>query len=172
MKLSAPIFHLKRRAKDLSRNAGMSLTKAQDRIAIEEGFNNWSLLAREASLQFANEKIFPLLTPGDLVLLGGRPGQGKTLKSLELLVDAVDSGKRGMFFTLEYNKDDVRKLLGRFVEDPTATLDKLEFDNADLICAEYIIDRIKPAPRETVVVVDYLQLLDRNRNTPILNDQP
>lgn len=46
MRLSAPIHVLKRKAKRLSREAGISLNQALDRIARDEGFQSWSLLAR------------------------------------------------------------------------------------------------------------------------------
>ena len=45
MKLSAPIYQLKRRAKLLSRTDTIPLHQALDRIAQEEGFTAWSLLA-------------------------------------------------------------------------------------------------------------------------------
>lgn len=38
MKLSAPIYHLKRKAKRLSREAGIPLHDALDRVAATEGF--------------------------------------------------------------------------------------------------------------------------------------
>jgi hypothetical protein len=100
MKLSAPIFHLKRRAKNLSRKEGIPLTKAQDRVATEEGFSNWSLLAKEAASKPTSNKILSRLTLGDLVLMGARQGHGKTLRSLELLVDVVNSGNKGVFLHL------------------------------------------------------------------------
>ena len=171
MKLSAPIFHLKRRANNLSRQEGIPLTKAQDRIATEEGFSNWSLLAMDASSKSISKNILSHLTPGDLVLMGARPGHGRTLRNLELLVDALNSGNRGVFFTLEYNENDVKRLLERIVKNATVILGKLEIYNSDSINADYIIDRVKSAPKGTVVVIDYLQLLDQNRNNPKLMDQ-
>lgn len=45
MKLSAPIHVLKRKAKLLSREAGIPLNQALDRIAKDEGLQSWSLLA-------------------------------------------------------------------------------------------------------------------------------
>ena len=37
--------------------------------------------------------LFARLSPGDLVLLGARPGHGKTQLSLKLAVEAMKSGK-------------------------------------------------------------------------------
>ena len=53
------------------------------------------------------EKLFARLNPGDLVLVGARPGHGKTLMSLKLAVEAMKSGHHGVFFTLEYTEKDI-----------------------------------------------------------------
>ena len=45
MKLSAPLYHLKRQAKLLSRAEKIPLHEALNRIAEREGFSGWSLLA-------------------------------------------------------------------------------------------------------------------------------
>jgi replicative DNA helicase len=163
MKLSAPIYHLKRKAKLLSREKSIPLHEALDRIAEQEGFNRWSLLATKTVLTAPARRIFKRLAPGDLVLVGARPGHGKTLMSLELAVEAMKSGKRGVFFTLEYTEKDV---LNRFraigVErDEFAGL--FEFDASDDISADYIVEKLVAAPRGALVVIDYLQLLDQKR---------
>lgn len=51
MKLSAPIHRLKRNAKLLSRSAEIPLFQALNRIAREEGFDNWSELSHRYSMQ-------------------------------------------------------------------------------------------------------------------------
>ena len=111
MKLSAPLYHLKRKAKLLSRAENIPLHAALDRIARQQGFGGWSLLAAKAPASAPAEKLFARLAPGDLVLVGARPGQGKTLMSLELAVQAMRSGSRSIFFTLEYTE---RDMLDRF----------------------------------------------------------
>lgn len=47
MELSAPIYELKRKAKRLRREKGLSHTEALNCIANEEGFTSWSLLIRK-----------------------------------------------------------------------------------------------------------------------------
>ena len=79
MKLSAPIFRLKRQARLQSRDAGIPLNKALDNIAKTEGFQSWSLLAASDSAIGPAIRMLARLHPGDLVLLGARPGHGKTL---------------------------------------------------------------------------------------------
>ena len=108
MKLSAPVYRLKRDARLLARKENIPLHAALDRIAVREGFGAWSLLAAKASATAPAGKLFARLSPGDLVLVGARPGHGKTLLSLELAVEAMKSGHRGAYFTLEETKKTCR----------------------------------------------------------------
>ena len=168
MKLSAPIYHLKRQARLLSRQENIPLHQALDRLAFKEGVSGWSALVAKASAAAPAAKLFARLSPGDLVLVGARPGQGKTLMSLELAVEAMKSSNRSVFFTLEYTEKDLRDRFRDLCVD-LAQFDHLfEFDNSDVISAEYIAKTLASAPRGTLVVVDYLQLLDQRRENPEL----
>ncbi|ESY22161.1 MULTISPECIES: DNA helicase [unclassified Mesorhizobium] len=163
MRLSAPVYHLKREAKLLSRKDDIPLHEALDHIAIKEGFDSWSLLASKAAAAPPARKMFARMAPGDLVLIGARPGQGKILTSIKLAVEAMKAGNRAVFFTLEYTLADV---LGRFHAigvEPAQFDGRFEFDSSDAISADYIIGRLGSAPRGTLVVIDYLQLLDQRR---------
>ena len=171
MKLSAPIYHLKRKAKRLSREEGIPLHDALDRVATTEGFSAWSMLAAKAAALTPANRLFPQFRPGDLVLVGARPGQGKTLMSLELAVEAMKSGHRAAFFSLEYTEKDVLDRLRAIGVEP-AEFDKLfEVDCSDAISADYIVKQMATVPRGTVVVIDYLQLLDQRRENPDLTVQ-
>lgn len=171
MRLSAPIYHLKRRAKRLSREEGIPLHDALDRIARTEGFSAWSLIAAKAAALTPASRLFPQFRPGDLVLVGARPGQGKTLMSLELAVEAMRSGQRAAFFSLEYTEKNVLDRLRAIGVEP-AQFDKLfEVDCSDAISADYVVKQMAAAPRGTFVVIDYLQLLDQRRENPDLNVQ-
>ena len=168
MKLSAPIYHLKRKAKRLSREDNIPLHDALDRVATTEGFSTWSMLAAKAAAVTPANKLFPQFRPGDLVLVGARPGQGKTLMSLELAVEAMKSGHRAAFFSLEYTEKDVLDRMRAIGVEP-AQFDKLfEVDCSDAISADHIVKQMATAPRGTVVVIDYLQLLDQRRENPDL----
>jgi replicative DNA helicase len=171
MQLSAPIHQLKRKARLLSRKENIPLHEALKRIAAQEGFDGWSLLAAKASAAAPAAKLFPRLAPGDLVLVGARPGQGKTLMSLELAVEAMKSGNRGVFFTLEYTEKEVLDRFRAIGVEQAKFDDLFEFDNSDDISADYIVKRLAAAPRGTLVVIDYLQLLDQRRANPELKDQ-
>jgi len=171
MKLSTPIYRLKRKAKKIASEQRIPLSAALNLIARKEGFRCWSLLAAQQSAESPVKEVLSLLNPGDLLLLGARPGHGKTLFSLELVVAGIKSGRRGWFFTLELNISDILKRLSIIGTDMAALKDKFDFDNSDAINAEYIIERLEKSPRGTIVVVDYLQLLDRKRDNLDLETQ-
>ncbi len=171
MKLSAPIYRLKRIAKLLSREKNIPLHEALDRVAADEGFGSWSLLAAKASETTPVRELFARLSPGDLLLVGARPGQGKTLMSIELAVEAMKAGNRGVFFTLEYTAKDMLDRFRDIGAEPARFNGLFEFDSSDDISADYIVKRLASAPRGTLVVVDYLQLLDQKRENPELNLQ-
>lgn len=111
MKLSVPIYSLKRRAKSVSRQENIPLHAALDKVAKTEGFDNWSLLAARTKASFSAAEMMGLLTSGEIVLLGARPGQGKTLMGVDLVAKSTKDGKHGWFFTLEWNKADVEEVL-------------------------------------------------------------
>jgi replicative DNA helicase len=171
MKLSVPIYQLKREAKRLAREGKLPLSAALDRVAAAEGFSGWSLLAARYAESSPAAKLYGRLQPGELVLVGARPGQGKTLLALELAAEAAKSGGQGMFFTLEYTDKDVLDRLRAIGREPTELGDRFGFDCSDRISAAYIIDKMATAPRGTLVVVDYLQLLDQRRENPPLAEQ-
>lgn len=168
MKLSAPVYHLKRTAKRLSRETGMPLHAALDRVAAGEGFARWSLLVSKTSAAISHSDLFATIGLGDLVLVGARPGHGKTLLSLGLAVEAMKAGRRVAFFTLESSWNDVQECFRKIGEDATAFGALFDFDSSDAISADYIIERLASAPRGTFVVVDYLQILDQKRDKPEL----
>jgi replicative DNA helicase len=83
MKLSAPVYQLKRRAKLMARNNSLQLNEALDQIAREGGFASWSLLSASMSARSLSEKVLSRLYDGDLLLIAGRPGHGKTKLAFE-----------------------------------------------------------------------------------------
>lgn len=171
MKLSAPIYRLKRNAKLLSAREKIPLNAALDRIARQEGFPRWSLLVARQPASSPAAGLLARLAPGDLLLVAARPGQGKTLLSLELAVEAMKRGNRAAFFTLEYTAKDVLDRLRAIGANPTAFDGLFDCDCSDEISAGYVMDRLATAPRGTFAVIDYLQLLDQRRDKPALMDQ-
>ncbi len=169
MILSAPIYRLKRNARLLAREQRILLHAALDRVAHAEGYASWSLLAARAAAPAA--RLSARLNAGDLVLLGARPGQGKTLLGLELAIEAMKAGRRAFFFSLEYNEREVVERFRALGTDPTRHAELFVFDGSDGICADHVIARLAQAPRGTLAVIDYLQLLDQKRTNPELAAQ-
>lgn len=168
MALSAPIHQLKRKARLLSRTERILLHAALDRIAVEEGYRNWSLLLAKQPGMSSIRALWLLLEPGDLVLIAGRPGQGKTLASFALLGEAMRAGRRGVFLTLEYTPADVLSRLRAIDLGPDDAAGLFACDCSDAISADYIAAALANAPHGSVAVIDYLQLLDQRRDTPEL----
>ena len=171
MKLSTSVYNLKRRAKILSRHKNIPLHAALDDIAAQEGFSRWSLLAAKASQSSPARKLYNGLIPGDLLLLAARPGQGKTLLGLELAVEALKSRNPAFFFSLDYTErdmDDAFLDIGATRKDYGAIF---QSDFSDAISAAYVMEKMASAPRGTLAVIDYLQLLDQKRANPVIAEQ-
>lgn len=171
MRLSAPIYRLKRTAKRLARDANIPLNQALDRIAETEGFQTWSHLAARDAANSRGAKILARLSPGDMMLLGARPGHGKTLLGLEIIVDAIKTGAKGCYYTLEDTEQDVIKHLHSIGADAEALGRRMTIDTANAISASYIVEQQQNAHPGDVIVIDYLQLLDQNREKPALGTQ-
>jgi replicative DNA helicase len=169
--LSAPVHQLKRNARLLSRSEGIPLHAALNRIAASEGFAAWSLLIARAAAISPAARLYARLTPGDLVLVGARPRQGKTLLSLELAVEAMRAGHRGVFFTLEYTASEIIDRLRVIGAEAMLASGLFAFDSSDAISADTIIQTLATAPAGTLAVIDYLQLLDQRRENPDLMTQ-
>jgi replicative DNA helicase len=106
-----------------------------------------------------------------MLLLGARPGHGKTMLGLQLLLDAAREGRRSVFFTLEYTEQEARAHIQSLDEGDHRLADRLEIVTSDDISADFIVRHISGSPRGTLAVVDYLQILDQQRSKPALSDQ-
>ena len=171
MKLSAPIFQLKRRAKLMARNNSVPLNEALDHIARDEGFAKWSLLSASMSSPPPFETTLSRLENGDLLLIAGRPGHGKTRLGLRLLIDAARDGRKALMFTLEFTEQQARKHLKSLEVGGGSMSDGIQIFTSDQISAEYIIQHMSGLEPGTVAVIDYLQMLDQQRSKPMLSKQ-
>lgn len=169
MRLSAPIHVLKRQARRMSREHGIALHSALDRIAIAEGYSSWSLLSDRAPEPV--EVFHDSLQPGELVLVAGRPGFGKTMTGLRLALLSMKAGRDAAFFTLEYSEREVSDRFRKLGSDPAAFAHLFTLDMSDGISAAHVEDRLAGKPAPTLCVIDYLQLLDQRRQNPPLDEQ-
>lgn len=169
IRLSAPVYRLKRRAKLLARREKIPLHEALNRIAREEGFNAWSALSARLAANAPGSALLPQLADGDMLLLGARPGHGKTLMGLRLLLDAARAGRRAVFFTLEYSEREAMWRIESLEGGDTGHMP--EIVTSDEISADFIVRHLSGTPRGTVAVVDYLQILDQERSKPPLLKQ-
>ncbi|HSI47754.1 MAG TPA: DNA helicase [Ideonella sp.] len=171
MKLSAPIHVLKQQAKALSRQENIRLHAALDCIAVREGFNAWSHLAARWQPGSPGAALFAQLQSGDLVLVGSRPGQGKTLLAIGLAIEAMQQRQHAALFTLEFTAADVARCFGLLGHDLADFGERFVLDLSERISAGHIATRLADAPPRTLVVIDYLQLLDQPREHPPLDQQ-
>ncbi len=171
MKLSAPIYQLKKRAKRMVRNDGVPLHQALDTIAREEGFTRWSLLSAHTTAGPLSQTLLSQLKQGDMLLLAGRRGQGKTALGLQLLLDAARLDRKAVFFTLEFTETEARVHLHVRSGGADESSDKVEIVTSPEISADYIVRHLSGAPEGSVAVIDYLQILDQRRSTPPLSEQ-
>jgi replicative DNA helicase len=144
---------------------------ALDQVARTEGFRSWSHLSAAMAEDRPARTLLARFDPGDLVLLGARPGHGKTLLGLDLAVEAAMRGRHGYFFTLDDNEGDVLGRLRALGRDPTAIAGPFVLETSDDICADQVIATLGEAPGNAVAVIDYLQLLDQRRRNPGIDDQ-
>lgn len=165
MKLTLPIFRLKRLAKEMARARGIALHTALDEVAKSEGFASWSHLAAKHATAPTVSQLLDTLNAGDLTVVAARPGHGKTHLAIGVLAAALAAGRGAFFFTLDYNEDVARQALA----DQGAGGAVL--DVSDDISADHIIARLEDAPRGSIALVDYLQLLDQKRSHPPLAQQ-
>ena len=171
MRLSSPIYALKRQAKLLARHTNIKLHEALNQIATKEGFSDWSHLASSYSKATPAKEIMSQLNPGDMVLIGARPGHGKTLLGLELAALAKKNKRIGYVFSLDYNDKDVWDRYEKLALDVKESDGPIVVDTSDVICAAHIIERLATTPDRAFIVVDYLQLLDQKRSNPPLEEQ-
>ncbi|TYC49756.1 DNA helicase [Rhodobacterales bacterium] len=171
MKLSAPIYQLKRRAKLLARSSKMTLAEALDQVARDEGFARWSLLAARYSSVAPSGKVLSRLENGDMLLLGARPGHGKTTLGLEIMLDAVVMGRSAHYFTLFHTHLEVDAILKSLAPARDEDRSRIRVSTSDEIGCAYIMRLMSDAAPGSLGLVDYLQLLDGKDGGKSLGEQ-
>lgn len=175
MKLSAPIHVLKAKAQELKKQKSISNTDALNLIAKSEGYNSWSLLHSEHRDGFPSsyDGILDYFNPGDLVLIGARPSKGKTIFAIGIFVQAIQKklAKHYCFSLSEVHRD-IAGRMAIYDESIGGANKFFELDYSNEISADYIIKKTqKDISKSSVIIVDYLQLLDEKRSNPDLQKQ-
>jgi len=175
MKLSAPIHVLKSQAKRIKRAESLTMTEALNQVANKEGFSSWSLLQSKSEEIYPTsyDEILSFFNGGDLILIGARPSYGKTSFTIGLFVQAIQEKRaKSYYFTLAETHKDVAGRIAIYDEMIGQNNEVFELNYSNNISAEYIINKVRPSIREkSVIVIDYLQLLDEKRVNPALQDQ-
>jgi len=172
MNISAPIYQLKSRAKAIRKRRGIKLSQALDEVATQEGFANWSLLVSKQGDLLPNNfnEVLDYLNPADLVLVAARPRMGKTVFVSGLLAQACEEERHTSFlFTLVDTEQDARSRVEECFDQPGVNF---RVDCSNEISARYIIDQVSSEiGRGSLIIVDYLQLLDEKRTLPPVQEQ-
>lgn len=174
MKLTSPIHLLKMQARRLKSTQSIGMVAALNLIAKREGYSSWSLLQAKAKafMPKTADEVLDYIYPSDLVLMAARPGLGKTKLALETLLRATQQNRICFFFSLEYTKAETIKKLTAFDERYKPDNPLLNLDYSDQISAQYIMSQTEDIIAEnSIIAVDYLQLLDQRRETPALQQQ-
>ncbi|MGB0452466.1 MAG: DNA helicase [Bacteriovoracaceae bacterium] len=175
MKLSSPIYVLKSKAKALKKTEGITMAAALDRVATEEGCNSWSLLMSKTEDLFPQKysELLDFFNDGDLVVVGSRPGIGKTSFTIGLFVQAIERKRAKSFcFTLSETHKDIARRIASYNQEIGHNEELFSLNYSNDICADYIISETeKYVSPGSVIIVDYLQLLDEKRENPSLQEQ-
>ena len=175
MKLSSPIHVLKNQAKLLKKEKAIPMVEALNSIAEREGFSSWSLLKSKQPNELPNsyDEILNYFNEGDLVLIGARPGTGKTNFSIGLLVRAIQKKEvKNYYFTLSEVHKDLAGRIASYDESIGAHNPFLGYSYSNDIQASYIIKNTQQEiSKGSLIVIDYLQLLDERRINETLQDQ-
>ena len=106
------------------------------------------------------------LRPGELIVIAGRPGMGKTAFALALTRMACESGAKVAYFSMEMRVTELAKRMIRAYNDYEAGAGKISnwkihlFDNGNDI--DYIRSNVRLLKDCQLVVIDYLGLMRVN----------
>lgn len=175
MKLSAPIHILKAEAQKLKKEKSITNTEALDLIAKREGYDSWSLLQSKKDDLFPKnyDEILGFFNPGDIVLIGASPSKGKTIFTIGFFVQAIQKQTSKSFcFSFSETHNEIINRMNCYDQSIGEKSQYFELDYSSDINADYIIEKTKKTiSKGSLIVVDYLQLLDVKMSNPPLQIQ-
>ena len=168
-------------------------TKQVNKINLKQAaikfFENLDKLDTEGFIKAKNWHIFNKaikLYKGDITVIAGRPGSGKTAFALSLGIELARNGNKGLFFSLEMKEDQlINRMISQLSYVPlNKFLDKEQFkkltkeehgrivnaveemniisENLQLVVGNYSSDEILDIAEDdkpNFIIIDYMQLL-------------
>lgn len=115
-------------------------------------------------MKFENNKEVIELKNGNVMLIGGRPGTGKTQMALDIISNvAINENKTVLLFNLELSKENcIERIMKKYDGLNQKHLSNIIIDDTPAISIDMILEKSKNLKLEkdiALVAIDYLQLL-------------
>ena len=117
------------------------------------------------------QTVLAQINPGEMVLVGARPQQGKTTFCLQMGMVAMQQQSHCYFFSLDAVLSEMQTRFSRLGDSILNHEQRFHFDDSDDISAQYLMQQLAAAPADSLVVVDFLQALEFRRDQPGLDVQ-
>lgn len=120
------------------------------------------------------EKILGSVVGGRVVVVGGRPGMGKTTFLIRLLRDILESnGKETIFISLERSKEDLEQKISQILDVESLTSGMPAIYSPPTISPEELVSMIETSQKNGLAVqylfIDYFGLINARNSGPFDN---
>jgi replicative DNA helicase len=146
----------------LRRKTGAQVITQLEAIQIADEMKNNEDATHPTGIKQLDAMLGGGLRAGQLIVVGGRPGAGKSVLMLQMLLGSVSPAQAGLVVTLEMKCGEmIERLRSRYDETALANLNLLYIDSSsDLGAIQGLITTTARRLNLCGVVVDYLQLLE------------
>ena len=159
MRLSSPIFLLKLRARQISRETDLLLSQALNLVAKQEGYRSWgSLAAKYASTRTVND-VLARFEPGDFILMECRPNPTSRSQKLQFLTGMIDLKAKAWVFSSTNDHAEIKSQIQHFGQSSPADASNLNVLNIDALDADKIVETVGPKVRGGVILIEDLNEL-------------
>ena len=166
MKLSSPIFVLKRRARQISRETDLLLSQALNLVAKQEGYRSWGSLAAKYASTRTGVDVLARFEPGDFILMECRPNPTSRSQKLQFLTGMIDLKAKAWVFSSTNDHAEIKSQIQHFGQSSSADASNLNVLNIDALDADKIVETLGPKVRGGVILIE-----DLNELTPKLPPQ-